>query len=516
MSIQDETTDRDSLSLILQWTKAQQDIYRMSQEDQEDQDAIKRLAEEAEVLLEDYFHLRLQEDGGSPTWLLNDLQSLFDEAELAQALAGDDSEEARSYAHELLFHAGESVVLTLLGSGLTPKEVAALRPFMQWYWHERFTDHKVLNDVRKLAREAPEFRARRALRNSLRPVNLLAAPEPPTWLVEGLLVADQPCLVGGPCKGMKTTLMLDLALSLASGKPFLGTFPVSRKASVLFFSGESGPATLHETARRIASARGIDLADLPLQLSASLPDLSQPQALTHLLRLKKVEVVIFDPLYLSLPGSQAANLYDMGPRLQAVAQACLRGGATPLLVHHFTESVRPGRIPTLEHLAYAGVKQYARQWILVNRRRAYRPDKPGSHQLVLVAGGSAGHSLIRSVDVEEGCIEPGRSWSVTVSEVEGREACEGNGSGLETADPGRNGERRKGSRCRGEKGEGRRGRVQAALDSLGVQVGGTVAARTLRDEARMSGTIWAKVLPHMVEAGLLEQSEDSTTVTRRS
>jgi replicative DNA helicase len=260
---------------------------------------------------------------------------------------------------------------------------------------------------------------------------LMAAARRPDMLVKRLLVRHQPMIVGAPHKTLKTSVMCDLAVSLATGTAFLGAFDVYRPAKVALFSGESGEWTLAQTFERVCRARGIDpgatVGRLLVQ-AEGLPQLSNADHMDYLRRMldrEKVEVFVLDPLYLTLlsgvggdPG-KASNLYAMGPLFQNVTRACLDVGTTPALVHHTQRAGARSREPLgLEDLAYAGVAEFARQWLLLSRREDYDGACPGSHKLWMNAGGSAGHGGLWALDVEEGEAGDdleGRAWDVTVS-----------------------------------------------------------------------------------------------------
>jgi len=67
----------------------------------------------------------------------------------------------------------------------------------------------------------------------------------------------------------------------------------------------------------------------------------------------------------------------------------------------------------------SGAAEWARQWLLLQRRAAYQGD--GRHLLWMRCGGSAGHSSLWGVTIDEGQLDPetftGRTWDVTVAPV---------------------------------------------------------------------------------------------------
>jgi hypothetical protein len=331
----------------------------------------------------------------------------------------------------------------------------------------------------------------------------------PTWLVKRLLVARQPAIIGGPVKSLKTSIAIDLAVSLASGKPFLGHFDVYRPVRVAVLSGESGNHTVQEIARRVCSARGVDLADLPVVWQFDLPQLANPVHRAELhngIKAGGIEVVILDPLYLCLLSGvqnvEASNVFQMGPHLLAVADTCLRAGATPALTHHTNRPAmrKMDEALDLTDLSYAGCSEFARQWMLINRREAFAPGEP--HRLRLAVGGSCGQSGLFAIDVDEGELEEdfgGRVWDVTVRPH--GEAAD------ELMD--RREERRDAEKARRQKKKESKQDTAflRALDSLDPDARGT-SLRGVREKAKMNDANSKETFDRLRQEGIVEEIPD--------
>jgi hypothetical protein len=252
-----------------------------------------------------------------------------------------------------------------------------------------------------------------------------------TELIVGILVQGQPCIMLGAQKTLKTTFAMALAFALATGRPFLDKFHTNGTHRVLMFSGESGLATLKEILRRICDAAFVDMAELDdsLIISDTIPKIANLLHIDELRRIFKqlrTEVVIVDPLYLALDtDGREGSVFAMGQMLSMLSALCQEMGITLVLLHH----LKKGNGETKGHAelsdaSWSGCAEFARQWIILNRRAKYEPGT-GTHELWMNVGGSAGVNGLYSVTVDEGCGVGNRHWEVSIeyaSEMRDREA----------------------------------------------------------------------------------------------
>jgi replicative DNA helicase len=328
---------------------------------------------------------------------------------------------------------------------------------------------------------------------------------PLRWLVQRLLVEGQPGVVGGPKKGLKTNIVIDLVLSLGTGTKFLEHFQTYNPVRCALLSGESGQATIQETAQRICRAKEIELAGANVFWGFRLPQLGNDGDLTalyHGLKENEIKVVVIDPLYLCCLSShdqerkQASNMFQMGPLFLRVAQACLLAGCTPLLIHHGKQGMSTTfESMELGDLAFAGIQEFTRQWILINRREKFEMGEDGAnHKLWLSAGGSVGHGGLWAVDIQEGVLSnefTGRIWDVIVKKP---------GDAFQDEADAREEEKQQKQH---EKDQKDGTRLLMALDDIDPQRNGA-SCNAVQTHARMGKTTWDRSISRLLRQEIIE------------
>jgi len=91
-------------------------------------------------------------------------------------------------------------------------------------------------------------------------------PHKHRMLVEDLWVECGVGVVGGPPKHYKTWVVLDLAVSVASGTSCLGRFAVPQPGPVLIYAAEDQNHAVRERLAGLCESRGIVLSDLPVHV----------------------------------------------------------------------------------------------------------------------------------------------------------------------------------------------------------------------------------------------------------
>ena len=159
------------------------------------------------------------------------------------------------------------------------------------------------------------------------------------WLVDGRIPASALTIISGQPSSYKTRFTLDVALSIAAGKPLYGIIP-TQQSGVMIVDEESGSWLLHRQLLEQGASQG-----LPIRVR-SLHGYMLDEEKTNILLLDckayGLNTVIFDSLSHIHDGNEN-DASDMTPRLKHL-QKLTSNGITVLLIHHNRkEGQFPGR-----------------------------------------------------------------------------------------------------------------------------------------------------------------------------
>jgi hypothetical protein len=179
--------------------------------------------------------------------------------------------------------------------------------------------------------------------------------EKPQELIAGLLHRGSKLALGGSSKSCKTWTLLDVGLSVASGKPWLG-FPTVQ-GRVLLVNLEIQEAFIRQRLLAVAQAKDVSLDNLDvLNLRGFETDYSTllPQIISHAKDLGYA-LIILDPIYkLFGAGMDENRAVDIAMMLRSIERLANETGAAVAFVAHFSKGNQAAK-ESIDRISGSGV-----------------------------------------------------------------------------------------------------------------------------------------------------------------
>jgi hypothetical protein len=185
-----------------------------------------------------------------------------------------------------------------------------------------------------------------AFKSARQLVNTHATLRPP--IVNGLVRRGEVFDIVGLTKSRKSWMMQDLALSVASGQPFLGKWEVT-KGPVLIIDAELHPEVLAQRIPMVAEAKGIDLQGLGDNLCIETlrgqnQDIYKIKKLFDSIKDRQFDLILIDPLFRLIPtGVDENSNSQIGQIFNQLDAYAAHTGAAIGVSHHATKGNQAGK-----------------------------------------------------------------------------------------------------------------------------------------------------------------------------
>ena len=168
-------------------------------------------------------------------------------------------------------------------------------------------------------------------------------PDAPQWLVRDLWSAAAVGVLGGSPKVGKSWLGLDLAVSVASGTPALGRFPVETTGPALVYLAEDALPRVRDRVAQLCCHRGIELSRLDLHVVTAdrvrLDTERDQLALDRTVARIRPALLLLDPL-VRLHSRDENSASDLASLLGFLRTLNRRYQLALVLVHHMAKRSR--------------------------------------------------------------------------------------------------------------------------------------------------------------------------------
>lgn len=257
----------------------------------------------------------------------------------------------------------------LIKAGLSEGEVYALVKGCVWnkYRDRNDEEKRLKSEISKVSLKIKEERVDTEVKDDSEPIFKMVVQNDtdfmsdiahyPGWTVEGFWTKRSHGIVAGEPKSFKSTLVQDLAISIASGKKFLGLFDIVDPGPVLIVQNENAPWIMKDRNIKIRSNRdlmgeikkvgGLYQVTFPPQLPLyyinqqgfSFTEPHHLRVLDKAMSSIKPRMVIFDPLYLMFDGDVNQSK-DLNPVLTWLLQLKEKHDCAIVIIHHWKKGTQ--------------------------------------------------------------------------------------------------------------------------------------------------------------------------------
>jgi len=167
----------------------------------------------------------------------------------------------------------------------------------------------------------------------------------PPVLIEGLLKQKRIMVLGAASKIGKTCTLVNLAISIASGQPWLGCN--NTKGKVLYLNFELADDEMRERIEAVKIARCITLEDGQLDVwnlsEHSAPyDVILPVILERI-KTKEYSAIVLDPIYCMYGVVDENSAGDVADLMNALRKLANKSKAAIVFAHHFSKGNQSGK-----------------------------------------------------------------------------------------------------------------------------------------------------------------------------
>jgi len=186
--------------------------------------------------------------------------------------------------------------------------------------------------------------------------------EQPGWMIKDVWQRTSHGMIAGEPKTYKSVIATDMAVSVASGKPFLGQFPVEHQGPVMYIQEENSPWLVKDRVTKISHTRGalngsakmngsVLSVNMPLELPLyflnnqgfDFTNEEDRQFLENSIAEIKPVLIIFDPLYLMLGDKDESSSRDIRPVLNWLLTLRYTYKTSVIVIHHWNKSGKSER-----------------------------------------------------------------------------------------------------------------------------------------------------------------------------